>query len=106
MNTQLQKVKNIQVRIDADLSNKANKILYDLGISPNQVIKMLYSQIVIQKKIPFDLIVPDYYEFNLTPDKVSSVGRSLKQIKNRQYTIINGPDELYKLDQPFKSEHE
>ena len=43
----------VYARIDVDLKENAEGILYRLGISPSEAIKMLYSQIVLVKGMPF-----------------------------------------------------
>lgn len=48
----------IYARIDTNLKENAEKILSQLGISPSGAIQMLYSQIILNKGIPFDLRLP------------------------------------------------
>ena len=48
----------VYARIDTALKNNAEGILSKLGISPASAIQMLYSQIVLQNGIPFDLKLP------------------------------------------------
>lgn len=48
----------VYARIDTGLKENAEDILAQLGISPSSAIQMLYSQIVLQKGIPFDLRLP------------------------------------------------
>jgi len=48
----------VYVRIDTNLKENAEGILSQLGITPSGAIQMLYSQIVLQKGIPFDLHLP------------------------------------------------
>lgn len=48
----------VYARIDSNLKNHAESILSQLGISPSSAIQMLYSQIVLQKGIPFELKLP------------------------------------------------
>jgi addiction module RelB/DinJ family antitoxin len=48
----------VYARIDIDLKENAEGILAQLGISPSSAIQMLYSQIVLQKGMPFDLRLP------------------------------------------------
>jgi len=48
----------VYARIDTNLKNNAEGILSQLGISPSSAIQMLYSQIVLNKGIPFDLRLP------------------------------------------------
>lgn len=48
----------VYARIDTNLKENAEGILSQLGISPSGAIQMLYSQIVLNKGIPFDLRLP------------------------------------------------
>lgn len=48
----------IYTRIDTKLKENAEDILSQLGISPSSAIQMFYSQIVLQKGMPFDLRLP------------------------------------------------
>ncbi|MBQ2633622.1 MAG: type II toxin-antitoxin system RelB/DinJ family antitoxin [Oscillospiraceae bacterium] len=48
----------VYARIDAGLKENAESILSRLGISPSGAIQMLYSQIVLQKGMPFELRLP------------------------------------------------
>ena len=44
----------VYARIDTNLKENAESILSQLGISPSSAIQMLYSQIVLQKGMPFE----------------------------------------------------
>ncbi|MCT7793416.1 MAG: type II toxin-antitoxin system RelB/DinJ family antitoxin [Lactobacillus iners] len=48
----------IYARIDTTLKENAESILNQLGITPSSAIQMLYSQIVLQKGMPFELRLP------------------------------------------------
>ena len=48
----------VYARIDTSLKENAESILHQLGISPSSAIQMLYSQIVLQKGMPFELRLP------------------------------------------------
>lgn len=48
----------VYARIDAGLKENAEGILSQLGISPASAIQMLYSQIVLQRGMPFELRLP------------------------------------------------
>ncbi|MDO4396030.1 MAG: type II toxin-antitoxin system RelB/DinJ family antitoxin [Clostridia bacterium] len=48
----------IYARIDTELKNNAEGILSQLGISPSSAIQMLYSQIVLNNGMPFELRLP------------------------------------------------
>lgn len=48
----------VYARIDTGLKENAESILSQLGISPAGAIQMLYSQIVLQRGMPFELRLP------------------------------------------------
>ena len=48
----------VYARIDAGLKENAEEILSRLGITPTSAIQMLYSQIVLQRGMPFELRLP------------------------------------------------
>ena len=48
----------VYARIDTNLKENAESILSQLGISPSSAIQMFYSQIVLQKGMPFELRLP------------------------------------------------
>ncbi|MCR5663077.1 MAG: type II toxin-antitoxin system RelB/DinJ family antitoxin [bacterium] len=48
----------VYARIDTQLKDSAEEILAQLGITPTSAIQMLYSQIVLNKGLPFELRLP------------------------------------------------
>lgn len=48
----------VYARIDTELKDNAEEILFQLGISPSSAIQMLYRQIIIHNGLPFDLRLP------------------------------------------------
>ncbi len=54
----------VYARIEVDLKENAENILSRLGISPSEAIKMLYSQIVLVKGMPFQSKLPDINHFS------------------------------------------
>ena len=48
----------VYARINTNLKENAEGILAKLGITPSAAIQMLYSQIVLQNGMPFDLRIP------------------------------------------------
>ena len=48
----------VYARIDTTLKENAENILNQLGITPSSAIQMLYSQIVLQKGMSFELRLP------------------------------------------------
>ena len=49
---------SIYVRIDPQLKENEDKILNQLGVTPSSLIQMLYSQIKLTNRIPFDIRMP------------------------------------------------
>ena len=49
----------VYARIETGLKENAEGILTQLGISPSEAIKMLYSQIVLVKGMPFQSKLPE-----------------------------------------------
>ncbi len=54
----------VYARIDNGLKESAEGILSQLGISPSEAIKMLYSQIVLVKGMPFQSKLPEVNHFS------------------------------------------
>ena len=54
----------VYARIDTGLKENAENILAQLGISPSEAIKMLYSQIVLVKGMPFQSKLPTINHFS------------------------------------------
>lgn len=48
----------VSARLDAQLKEEAEDVLSSLGISHSAAISALYSQIVLQQGLPFDLRIP------------------------------------------------
>ncbi len=48
----------VYARIDTNLKDNAEKILSQLGISPSSAIQMFYSQIILNRGLPFELKLP------------------------------------------------
>lgn len=62
----------VSARIDKELKENAENILSKLGISSSSAIQMLYSQIVLQRGIPFELKLPVN-----KPDSISNIDNLL-----------------------------
>lgn len=50
---------NLTVRIESNLKKDVHQILDSLGLNQSTVINMLYRQIVLNKKIPFEISLLD-----------------------------------------------
>ena len=74
----------VYARIDTNLKENAESILSQLGISPSSAIQMLYSQIVLQKGMPFEL--------RLSAKKPLAIGNMSKEDLNLE--LKKGIDSL------------
>lgn len=48
----------VYARIEPKLKEEVDSILNELGVTPSSLIQMLYSQIKLTKRIPFDISIP------------------------------------------------
>ena len=48
----------VYARVDTNLKESAEEILYQLGITPSSAIQMLYRQIILQRGLPFEPRLP------------------------------------------------
>lgn len=74
----------VYARIDPKLKSDVDKILDQLGVTPSQLIQMLYSQIKLTEKIPFEIKIPKRMKFyeDLTQDDFDEmVKQSTKDIE-------------------------
>lgn len=49
----------VQVRMDSDLKKDVDKALKSMGMNMSMAFNMLARQILIQKKLPFDVVLED-----------------------------------------------
>ena len=49
----------IRARTDADLKQKVEKIFSKIGLTPSQAVNLFYSQVVLQKGLPFEVKIPN-----------------------------------------------
>lgn len=54
------KTSNVLARVEPEIKAEAESIMNQLGVPASVVINMLYKQIIIQRKIPFDISLPSY----------------------------------------------
>lgn len=61
----------VYARINSQLKENAESVMKKLGLTPSNVIQMLYSQIVLLQGMPFEIKLPER-----TPVDISSLSRS------------------------------
>lgn len=55
----MNKTVNLNVRMQPEIKDEAEKILSKLGISSSNAIDMFYRQIILNKGLPFELKLPE-----------------------------------------------
>lgn len=55
----MNKTVNLNVRMQPEIKDEAEKILSKLGISSSNAIDMFYRQIILNKRLPFELKLPE-----------------------------------------------
>lgn len=71
---------NLNIRTNRSLKEKVGAILRDLGLNHSVVVNMLYRQILIHKRIPFPINIPNKTTQKAI-DELES-GKNLKAYKN------------------------
>ncbi|MBQ8969777.1 MAG: type II toxin-antitoxin system RelB/DinJ family antitoxin [Lachnospiraceae bacterium] len=88
----------VYARIETGLKENAEGILAQLGISPSEAIKMLYSQIVLVKGMPFQLKLPEINHFSaqgITKAEFDAeLQRGVDSIKNGRTHSIEDVDRM------------
>lgn len=88
----------VYARIEKGLKENAESILARLGISPSEAIKMLYSQIVLVKGMPFESKLPDINHFsaqNITKAEFDAeLQKGVDSIKNGRTHSVEDVDRM------------
>ena len=91
----------LTLRIDRELKNKGNLMLKEMGITPSAFVNMAYSQLINQRRIPFEIraksVTPD---LGMADDEIDTmIDRGHQDIKNKNYAdaekIFRRFDEKY-----------
>lgn len=74
-------------RIDAELNNKATKLLEGLGLSMSQAFSMFLRQVVLQQGLPFEVKYPKHSSELL--DAIEEAKQLEADPKAKRYTDMN-----------------
>ena len=80
----------LTLRIDRELKNKGNLMLKEMGITPSAFVNMAYSQLINQRRIPFEIraksAVPD---LGMADGEIDTmIDRGHQDIKNKNYADV------------------
>lgn len=88
----------VYARIDTNLKDNAEAILNQLGITPSSAIQMLYSQIVLNKGIPFALKLPASHLADVSTMSREELDRELqKGVDSIQAGRVYAADEVDRI---------
>ena len=77
----------IRARVEPDLKAEAEQILSELGITATAAITIYYRQIVLQRRLPFDVLLPN-----------AATRKALKQAAaGKNLLSASNADELFHL---------
>ena len=92
----------VYVKINSQLKNDVDKILDNLGISPSLLIQMLYIQIKLTKRIPFEIKLPKSID-ELTREELNyELLKRLNDIENGKVKTSNEVDEIINEQEKLK----
>lgn len=77
------------IRLDSDIKDELNSTLKSLGLTPNTYFNMAARQLIIQKRIPFDVIVEQ-------PEPNETTRRALVEAEAKELGLI--PDNSPSFD--------
>ena len=94
------KTASVHVRIKEDTKKQAEAILEELGISRSVAIEMFYRQIILNKGIPFELVIPTAPKSReeLTKEEFDKMMKlAIEQVEKGQTTPVEEVfEELYR----------
>lgn len=80
----MHKTATVNTRIDPMLKERAENILHKVGLSAAEAVRLFYTQICLQKGLPFEAKIPNK----------SSV-QAMKDAASRKTKKVSGIDELF-----------
>ena len=89
----------VYARIEPKLKEEVDYILKELGVTPSSLIQMLYSQIKLTKRIPFDISIPKKSVFieDLTKEELNyELLKGVSDIENNNVKSSAQVDKILK----------
>lgn len=78
----------MNIKIEKDLKDKVENVLYQLGISTTEAVRMFFNKVISEKGIPFDLKIKDELLWDNLNDTTkqaiisNEVGEVVKDVKD------------------------
>lgn len=84
----------INVQVDAQMKTEATKILSQLGVSMSTFFNMALNQVVIQKRIPFEITTERKFNKELL-QAMKEAEQIMKEIKEGKREAYDNVDEMF-----------
>ena len=78
----------MNIKIEKDLKDRVENVLYQLGISTTEAVRMFFNKVISEKGIPFDLKIKEELSWdnlnNTTKQAIMSneIGEVVKDVKD------------------------
>ena len=70
----------IKAVTDAELKTKVEKILTDMGMTPDEAVNLFYSQILLHNGLPFDVKIPNKTTILAMNDTEQKKGKTFNSV--------------------------
>ncbi len=70
----------IKAVTDAELKTKVEKILTDIGMTPDEAVNLFYSQILLHNGLPFDVKIPNQTTILAMNDTEQKKGKTFNSV--------------------------
>jgi DNA-damage-inducible protein J len=67
---------------DAELKTKVEKILTDMGMTPDEAVSLFYSQILLHNGLPFDVKIPNKNTILAMNDTEQKKGKTFNSVED------------------------
>ena len=78
----------LQIRVDSNLRSQAEDFFYGAGLDMSSAVRLFLKQVVIRRRIPFDVIAEDPFWSDANQRVLAESIRSLEEGKGEQHELI------------------
>lgn len=82
---------NFNMRLDANLRDRAFPVIERFGLSPAQAFKLFLTQVAATNTLPLSF---DYEEKSLSPRAKQQLLESIRQMENGEYFVFSSLEDL------------
>ena len=78
----------LQIRVDSNLRRQAEEFFNGAGLDMSSAVRLFLKQVVIRRRIPFDVIAEDPFWSDANQRVLAESIRSLEEGKGEQHELI------------------